>query len=417
MEKMPEKNKKSTSSSSRRNATIFKNISIVLFAICICAVSYMVYHAITYGIGLPVSSAGKTVTQSTQMSVPDATEPEESETTQTPTQPLEPEELAKQYFDSMSLKEKVWQMIFVTPQDLNNASGKQNPIGGVYFTPDDLTSASVLSAEMRAVQDASSTPVMFGVAEEGGSVSPLSDLGLTEAVAAMETYGTAGDLDAVYSLGQSMAEQILDAGFHFNLAPVADTVNWYPRNVGDRSFSTDVDVAAQMVAQMVKGAQEKGMISCLKHFPNLGSTGQSNDYDISWRLDSDFEGTDYIPFKAGIDAGVEMVLVSNMMAPDLTGGTYIACCLSENVVTNILRKQLGFDGLILSDDQRGQSDGADFVSIVKAGCDIVFLPSDPQIAFDAIMDAIEDGTLSEERINESVWRILLLKCEYGIITQ
>lgn len=416
MEKTPEKNKKK-SSKSRGGTKIFRQILTVLFAICICAVSYMVYNAITYGIGLPVSSVGKTLTQATQISTPAATEPDEEDTTQAPTVPLEPEELAKLCFDSMSLEEKVWQMIFVTPQDLNDANGKQNPVGGVYFTPDDLSSRSVLSAEMRAVQDASSTPVLFGVAEEGGSVSPLSALELTDAVAAMSTYGASGDPNAVYKLGQSMAEQILDAGFHFNLAPVADTVNWYPRDVGDRSFSTDVNVAAQMVAEMVKGAQEKGMISCLKHFPNLGSTGQSNEYDISWRLASDFEGTDFIPFKAGIDADVEMVLVSNMMAPDLTGGTYMPCCLSENVVTNILRKDLGFNGLILSDDQRGQLDGATFVSIVKAGCDVVFLPANPQVAVDAIMEAIENGTLTQERIEESVWRILLLKCEYGVITQ
>lgn len=419
METRPERSKtRSSNKKGKSAAKIFRKILMCFFIVIICGITYIVYDAVTNGLGLPRSTVGITLTQPTQMnSTVPTTEPSETEPTETEPVSLEPEELAKKYFDSMSLEQKVWQMVFATPQDLAKDNGGYYPAGGVFFPEDTLVSTDTLSSEMRKVNSAIKTPVMFGVSEEGGSVAPLGALGLTDITEPMASYGLDGDVQSVYQLGQRMARQILQAGFHFNLAPVADTVNWYPRNVGDRSFSSDVNVAAKMVKVMVMGMQEKSLISCMKHFPNLGSTGQSNDDDISWRLYNDFVDSDFIPFTAGIEAGAEMIMVSNMMAPDLTGGTYLACCFSENVVTNILRNELGFKGVVLTDDQRGQTDTQLLVQAVQAGCDVVLMPADPQATVAAIMDAIENGTLTEERINESVWRILLLKCEYGVITQ
>lgn len=429
MQNRPEKTEKNTAKSKKSKANRGKQLMILLFVIFVCVMMVIVIQSVNDGIGLPVSAVGEIVATPTQPTQP--TQP--TEPTQMTTQPTEPttepepettekepltaQELAQQYLQSMTLEEKVWQLFVVRPE----AAQANGAVGGVYYAAEDLTDAQALTQSLNSLSENAKIAPMLGVCEEGGSVAPLSALGVTNQFSSMSTYGAAGDVDAVYTFGTAMGQQLSATGFDFNLAPVADTINWYPDDIGDRSFSTDVELTSQMVAQAVKGMQDNGTIACLKHFPNLGSSAPDGDNDVSWRPYSSFVQSDFKPFSAGIEAGVEMILVSNMRVPDMTtpdapNNSYnMPCCMSKNVVTNILRGELGFEGVILSDDQRKQNDPQAAVRLVSAGCDIVFLPADAQAAFDAIMAAIADGTLTEERINESVSRILILKCNYGIL--
>lgn len=449
MENRPERTASARKRRRRSGSNIYHRLLVIMFAAFIAVMAYVVYTAVNQGIGLPVSSEGQTdlytrvqsptqdqtdspepsqgddePTMPTQPSVAEPTEPSVSE----PDEPMEPQELAQMYLDDMTTVEKIWQMMIVSSGRLTAADGAQYPVGGVYYAPEELTDANTLADDMFAVQATAKTPVMFGVMHEGGTLSPLNNLGQTEPVGTMRSYGDAGDTGAVYTVGLNLSRQIKAAGFHFNLAPVADTYTglngWIPAagyDMDNRTFGTLEDVASgllqEMVAQSVRGMQDGGTIACLKHFPNLGSTAPTDTGDTSWRRYETFQAEDFKPFEAGIQAGVQMVMVSSMNAPYLTDGYEIPCCRSKQVVTDILRGELGFEGVIITDDQSAQTNVANIVAAVQAGCDMIYLPSDAQAAVNAILEAVQNGSLSESQIDKSVYRILLMKCENGIITE
>ena len=241
----------------------------------------------------------------------------------------------------------------------------------------------------------------------------------------MEYYGEDGDEQAVYDLGKTFAQGIAGVGFNLNFAPVADVItNSDNTEIGNRSFSKDPEVAARMVAQMVKGLQDGNMIACLKHFPGHGSTSIDSHYgrSASERTAEELRATEFIPFRAGIEAGVELVMISHMSLPNVTGNDE-PCDFSYDVVTGMLREELGFEGLIVTDShEMGAISyyydcGEAALRAVQAGCDVVLMPQSKTEAFEALRTALEEGTLTEERINESVLRILSLKYKYGIITE
>ena len=173
---------------------------------------------------------------------------------------------------------------------------------------------------------------------------------------------------------------------------------------------------------MVKGMQEGGLISCLKHFPGHGSTSADAHYgmSVSDRTLEELRAEEFLPFIQGMEAGAELVMVSHMSLPNVTGDN-TPCDLSYTIVTELLRQELGFEGLIFSDSHEMAaitsyySCGEAAALAVQAGCDVVLMPMDKQEAFNGLLAAVADGRLTMERIDESVLRILTLKCKYGII--
>ncbi len=418
---------------------------IVLVVMCV------VGYALTLGSGIPDARSGQEAeqlfttqptteaptTQPPMTEVPTTQPPTTEPRTELPTEPSIPEHLqkAQALLETMSLEEKVWQMLFLTQEELTDTFGTQYagegtrealslyPIGGVIYFDSNISSEAQLRELISNTQSYSEIPLMIGVDEEGGRVSRLSGIGVTDRVDPMGSYGSARDEGAVYALGQHFAESLTDMGFNVNYAPVADIVT-NPDNteIGDRSFSEEPAVAAAMVVQMVKGMQDGGLISCLKHFPGHGSTSADSHYgrSVSERTLDELRNAEFIPFAAGVEAGVELVMMSHMSLPNVTGSD-VPCDLSYEVVTGLLREELGFEGVIISDSHEMAaitayySCGEAAVLAVKAGCDVVLMPESKQAAANALLEAVADGTLSEARINESVLRILSLKYEYGII--
>ena len=180
-----------------------------------------------------------------------------------------------------------------------------------------------------------------------------------------------------------------------------------------------VKAAAAMVSAMVDGLQRGGMVSCLKHFPGHGSTETDSHQgkSVSNRTVEELESCEWIPFQAGIDKGAAMVMVSHLTNENLSD---LPADLSPEVI-GYLRGELGFDGLIVTDShQMGAitdyyTSGEAAVLALKAGVDMVLMPMDLQDAFDGVMDALEDGTLTQARIDESVLRILAVKYSFGIL--
>ena len=276
---------------------------------------------------------------------------------------------------------------------------------------------------IRLSQEYARYPLFICVDEEGGRVSRLSGIGVTDFLDPMATYGAQGDTDRVREIGQTLGTQIASVGFNVDFAPVADVVT-NPNNteIGDRSFSSDPQVAADMVTAMVEGLQSSGAVSCLKHFPGHGSTeaDSHNGLSVTERTLDELRQTELIPFRAGIESGAEMVMISHMSAPAITGDN-TPCDLSPVIVTDLLRGELGFTGVVVTDshemgaitNEYGCGEAA--VKAIAAGCDIVLMPYSLDEAAGAVLTAIENGELTEARIDESVLRILTLKYRYGIL--
>ncbi len=426
-------------------------LCFLLFIACVLV------YIMSAGSGVPASGSGIIATQLPAMDPaptesteppeePSTTEPtEETESTQpesTEPEPTEPEpelhvQKAMKLMEEMTLEEKLWQMIFLTPDELTDTTAptvalegtgealQTYPVGGLVYFGEHILSADQISQMIGNTQGYAKIPLLIAVDEEGGSVSRLSRSGITDSVQSMASYGAAGDEQAVYDLGQHFAEKLTSVGFNVDFAPVADIVtNPYNTEIGSRAFSDDPEIAAKMVAKMVQGLQDGGTISCLKHFPGHGSTSADSHYglSVSDRSLEELRESEFIPFRAGIDAGVEMVMISHMSLPEVTGNDQ-PCDFSYKVVTELLRQELGFEGVIVTDSHTMGSIfyyydcGEAALLAVQAGCDIVVMPESKTDAFQALSEAVANGTLSEERINESVLRILSLKFKYGIIPE
>lgn len=355
--------------------------------------------------------------------------------TQAPTEPpLSPEETAAQrVLDHMTLEEKVYQMFMVTPESLTGKSPvtvagevtrealARYPVGGVIYFGQNLVEKTQVYDMIENTQSYTTVPLLIGVDEEGGRVSRLSGIGVTTRFAPMADYG--GDAAAVYDVGRTLGTELAAAGFNLDFAPVADVIT-NPNNteIGDRSFSTDPNVAAEMVETMVNGLHDGGTGACLKHFPGHGSTEADSHLgsSVTQRTVEELRQTEFLPFRAGIDAGADMVMISHMSAPNITGDN-TPCDLSKTVVTDLLRGELGFTGVVITDSHemgaitQYYTSGEAAVLAVQAGCDIVLMPNDLEAAAQALLDAVASGELSEARIDESVLRILRMKYRRGIM--
>ena len=394
----------------------------------------------------PAASTAPTETETpstTEATEAPTTEPT-TEATEPSTEPTEPpteadpiEMAAQSLLETMSLEEKVCQMFFVSPTTLTGYAGAtvagkatraalaEYPVGGIIYFGENVVSAEQVVEMVAGTQSYSKIPLFIGVDEEGGRVSRLSGVGLTTRLSPMAVYGAAGDAEAVRAMGRRLGEELSAAGFNVDFAPVADVVT-NPDNteIGDRAFSSDAGVAAEMVAAMTEGLQEGGTIACLKHFPGHGSTSADSHLglSLSQRTLEELRETELLPIRAGLDAGAGMVMISHMSLPNVVGDN-TPCDLSYTVVTELLREDLGYTGVVITDSHQmgsiteGYGCGTAAVMAIQAGCDIVLLPMDLEEAVSAVLAAVEDSTLTEARIDESVLRILSLKYTTGIIPE
>lgn len=445
MSEKPEQEGKRKRHSSARRA---KYALIAGMSVLVLAVVAVIFFALRRNNGVPDVAWGKVQTASSESM------PAESSTAAPPTETVEPtetaepstteapeptisveEEKAQELLDSMTLEEKVYQLFIVTPRALTGFYGvdiagpatqealQNYPVGGIIYFSENIYNEGQISDMIRLSQEYARYPLFIGVDEEGGRVSRLSSIGVTDTLEPMATYGAQGDTARVREIGQTLGTQLGSVGFNIDFAPVADVVT-NPNNteIGDRSFSSDPQVAADMVAAMVEGLQSSGTISCLKHFPGHGSTEADSHEGLSVtsRTLEELQQTELIPFLAGIDAGAEMVMISHMSAPAITGDN-TPCDLSPVIVTDLLREEMGFTGVVVTDSHEmgaitnyyGCGEAA--VKAIAAGCDIVLMPYNLDEAVGAVLTAIENGELTEARIDESVLRILTLKYRYGIV--
>ena len=347
---------------------------------------------------------------------------------------VSPRALAEAYLQTMTAEEKIWQLFITTPEAITDVAlatraGEATktalqtyPVGGLCYFAGNLEDQQQAAALLTNTQSFAKTPLFLCIDEEGGQVSRAGaneDLNVTHFPAAAE-FGESHDTEGVRQMGATLAQELQALGFNVNFAPVADVIT-NPNNeeIGNRAYSTDPAIAADLVAAMVDGLQHNGMIACLKHFPGHGSTeADSHDGEsISDRTLDQLRETEWVPFRAGIDQGVMFVMLSHLSNTNLSS---LPADLSPQVVS-YLRKELDFSGLILTDShQMGAitdhyTSGEAAVLALQAGVDVILMPDDLQAAFDGVKTAVDSGTVTQERIDESVLRILTIKYAFGIM--
>lgn len=364
------------------------------------------------------------------------------ETTQPPTEaPTEPDPLVLQ-LEAMTLEEKVGQLFMVTPGTLGLPQIKapmealsqeqltqmenaireifaKYPVGGIVQFAADLYSPEQITAYNALLQKAAEIPLFLGIDEEGGTVARLAnhsafDLPQYQSAGAV---GASGNPQDALKMGQTIGAYLGEYGFNMDFAPVAD-VNTNPNNpvIGNRSFSSDCNIAGQMAKAMAEGLEEQGIVPVFKHFPGHGDTAQDSHEEVAYshKTLEELQACEFIPF-SGLREN-QCVMVGHIALPEVTGDMTPAT-LSSEIVTGLLRQELGFRGLILTDSMVMEAITDNYSSAeasllaLEAGCQIILQPADFPSAFDGVVEAVEAGTFPEEQLNAVVLQILRFKQE------
>lgn len=348
----------------------------------------------------------------------------------------------------MTLREKVGQMFYVRPECLdttihfNQPNGidsssdditaiklqavnatmrnvnEKYPVGGIILYAHNIEDETQLAKFIPEIRALKGSPLLC-IDEEGGRVARIgrnSNFSV-KTYESMEAIGATGDPQNAYECGNTIGTYLHRYGFDIDFAPVAD-VNTNPENIviGARAFSDDPQVAAPMVINYLQGLKDAGVTGCIKHFPGHGDTKADTHYGYasSQKTWSEMLKCEMVTFKAGIQWGCQLIMTAHISAPNVTGSD-IPSTMSSVILQDKLRRELGYQNIIISDgmemgaitQQYSSAEAA--VGCIKAGVDIVL---DPQVfteAFDAVVEAVENGTITEQRIDESVRRILKMK--------
>lgn len=297
-------------------------------------------------------------------------------------------------------------------------------IGGICYFPvgDDGPQPSVIADQVRTLQARSVTPLLITIDQEGGLVTRMRE----PATRWPSAMGQQASRLSPAAIAQASGLELRAAGVNQTFAPNGD-VNLEPRNpvIGLRSASSVPETVADFVTDSLHGFHTSGIAGCVKHFPGHGDTQVDSHFGLPV-LDTDletWEATESLPFKAGIAAGADSIMIGHLCAPKLDPSGRPAT-FSSPIVTGLLREHLGFDGVIVTDalDMDGAViDGEKLppsevcILALQAGIDQLLMPRDPASCVDGIIDAVNEGRLDEARLRASATRILALKDRLGIL--
>ena len=354
-----------------------------------------------------------------------------------------PADEVEEQLQKMTLREKVGQMFYIrmesldpsiewtTYDDLANIKilevtenikrvNKDYPVGGIILYAWNIDNEDQLSRVIPQIRELNGNPLLC-IDEEGGRVAriannPNFDVQKYESMAAI---GATGDPMIAYGCGKTIGTYLKKYDFDIDFAPVAD-VNTNPENIviGARAFSEYPSVAAPMVTNYLQGLKDAGITGCIKHFPGHGDTTADTHtgYAQSLKTWDEMKDCEMVTFRAGIEWGCQLIMTAHIAVPNVTGST-IPSTLSSIVLQDKLRGELGYQNIIVTDGMemgaitQHYTSAEAAVGSIKAGVDIVLGPRDFMEAFDAVIEAVNNGTISEDRIDQSVRRILKLKKE------
>jgi beta-N-acetylhexosaminidase len=330
--------------------------------------------------------------------------------------------------DSLPLRAKVGQLVmpwipgtYAAADDPGFAKARawvdSLEVGGIIAS---IGSPLDIAAKLNVLQASAPIPLLIAADLEGGTA--MRFVGGTAFPTNMGVAATGRELDA-YEMGRITALEGRAVGIHVAFAPVAD-VNNNAANpiINTRSFGEDPAAVAELVSAEIRGLQEHGMLATAKHFPGHGDTGTDSHIslpviDAPWaRLDS----VELVPFRAAVKSRVAAIMSAHIGLPGIDSGRVRPATLTPALLTGVLRDSLGFEGLVVTDalDMGGvvrtYGPGESAVLALLAGADVLLQPADPRAAIDAIVAAVEQGRVSQERLDQSVRRVLELKRRLGL---
>ncbi len=370
-------------------------------------------------------------------------EPASDQQNITPTQSPEErlEEKIQSKISKMTLEEKVAQLFMITPEALTGYQTviqadettkealKAYPVGGlVYFGANVVSPGQLLDMTKKTQEYAGEIedlPLFLAIDEEGGLVARIgnNDKFQVKKYKDMASIGATMDTDQAYEVGSTIGEYLNQFGFNLDFAPVADVLT-NPDNtvIGSRSFGKDGNLVAEMDLSVAKGLQEHQVLSCFKHFPGHGATqGDTHEgFAYTDKTLEELEENELIPFKAAVEQHIPFIMVSHISVPEVIGDN-TPSSLSRIMITDILRNRMEYDGIIITDSMSmgavvnhyGAKEAV--LQSLQAGADIILMPQDFKTAYQGVLDAVNNGIITQDRINQSLERILRIK--YSTLSQ
>lgn len=364
-------------------------------------------------------------------------------------------EAIKAIIDKMTLEQKVAQLFVVSPETLTGVDSVQYagdmtyqalqdyPVGGIVFAKDNIDSSSQFGTMTDNLQsyseEISGLPLFLAAAEEGGSASVLgnndnldeyyensysdddSDYSSSSAnsvhsgAPSRSEIGRKDDSTNAYEAGKSIGSLMSAYGLNLDLAPVADVLSGNSTGIGNRTFGTDAQTVSDMALEVIRGIQEEDVNAAMKYFPGYGaaSSNMSGFPVINSSLD-ELKKKEFLPYSNAIAQGMDFVMVGHISVPNVTGDDTPAS-LSEKMISEVLRKDLGFKGIVMTDylndktivKNYGAADAA--VKAIQAGADLLLEPDDLEAAYEGVLKAVKKGDITEDRLDESIYRILRVK--------
>jgi len=343
---------------------------------------------------------------------------------------LDKKDPIQEKLEEMTLEEKIGQMIIIGLEgydvdDHTKEMIEENFIGGVILFSNNIKNPQQLlqlTNNLKEKNKNNRLPLFISIDEEGGRVSRLP----SEFVKFPSNgiIGGKNNPELSYEIGSTIAKQIQALGFNIDFAPVLD-IHSNPNNsvIGDRSFGSDKDKVGKLGIETMKGIQSQNIISVVKHFPGHGDTDLDSHSGLP-SVDKDIDELmelELFPFKEAIENKADAVMVAHILYNEID--SQYPATLSESIMQEILRKQLGFKGLIFTDDMtmgaivENYDIGKAAVQSIKAGSDIVLVChgyENEDKVVKALKEAVKNGDISENRINESLYRIIQIKGDYKL---
>lgn len=336
----------------------------------------------------------------------------------------------RQKLNGMSLKEKIGQMVMVGLEgyavDANARSLiNEYKVGGVVLFGYNVQSSGQLLSlinYLKITNSKAKAPLFMAVDEEGGRVSRMPknirDIPSSGAI------GSVNNSELSFQVGRVIAEEIKAFGFNLDFAPVLD-INSNPNNpvIGDRAFGSNAEVVSKLGVKTMKGLQASGIISVVKHFPGHGDTSVDSHLGLPY-VDHDLNrlrGFELVPFNAAIKNNADAVMIAHILLGRVDPQN--PASMSKTIITDILRNQMKFNGVVFTDDMtmgaivKNYDISTAAVKAVNAGADIILVCrgyKDETAVLKALENAAAGGTIPSRRIDESVYRILKLKGQYGL---
>lgn len=343
-------------------------------------------------------------------------------TTEVPTEPhtqdpqLKYAELAKEYLDTMTVDEKIYQMLLVTPEsltgvsvvteagDTTKAALEEKPVGGIYYTQQNFGEEQAIKDLITNTKSYAKTPLYIAIQEEGGENSPLASALEIETPDNMSTYSTQGE-SVAFKNADTIATYLNKYGFNMNFAPYAGLT-------GDNSFSEDPATAGSLVSQAMHAYQSKSIVSVVHSFPD------ANENDETYE---NMKTKEFVPYATAIKDGADVMMVSTSKALSIDEHPAF---MADIIVKKILIEDLQYNNLIIT-APISQSTVPDeytvtkdiITSAINNGVNMFVCPSDIDTYFETIKTALDEKLITQQQIDECVSKILMNKFKYGIISE